>query len=220
MTTGVSVDDFHGFTTDETQVNPKVGIIWDLTSSTALRGAVFRTLKRNLISSQTIEPTQVAGFNQFFDEPDGTDVWAFGVGLDQRLTDDFFAGVEVTRRELSLPLEDPLSGKSDFDTDVTLGRGYLYWTPADWLAVGAEYRYEDINEEEFFGFPQTKIRTQTVPLEARFFHPSGLFAGMRVSFVDQDGRFPNLLPANWRATAINSGLSMQLSDTACHAAMG
>jgi tetratricopeptide (TPR) repeat protein len=193
LTAGVSIDDFSGPATNQTQANPKVGIIWDLTPSTALRGAVFRTLKRNLVSSQTIEPTQVAGFNQFFDEPDGTDVWTFGVGLDQKLTDDFLVGAEITRRELSLPLEDPVSGKSDFDTDVTLGRGYLYWTPGDWFAVSAEYRYEDINEEEFFGFPQTKIRTQTVPLEARFFHPSGLFAGMRVSFVDQDGRFPNFL---------------------------
>jgi outer membrane receptor protein involved in Fe transport len=197
LTAGLSVDDFHGPTTfrgsnkNKTQVNPKAGIIWDLTSTTALRAAVFRTLKRRLATSQTIEPTQVAGFNQLFDEPNDTDAWAFGVGLDQKLTDDFLVGAEMTRRELSLPapIEDPISGKNDFDTDVTRGRGCLYWTPTGRFAVSAEYQYEDINAEEFFGFPQTRIRTHTVPLEARFFHPSGFFAGVRVTFVDQDGRF-------------------------------
>jgi hypothetical protein len=40
---------------------------------TTLRAAAFRVLKRTLITDQTLEPTQVAGFNQFFDDANLTE---------------------------------------------------------------------------------------------------------------------------------------------------
>ena len=53
---------------DRSQFNPKFGITWKSVPSTTVRAAVFRALKRTLITDQTLEPTQVAGFNQFFDD--------------------------------------------------------------------------------------------------------------------------------------------------------
>ncbi|UCF95180.1 MAG: TonB-dependent receptor, partial [Desulfobacterales bacterium] len=53
-------------TKDRDQFNPKFGLTWTPLPGTTLRAAGFRTLKRSLISRQTIEPSQVAGFNQFF----------------------------------------------------------------------------------------------------------------------------------------------------------
>ena len=50
------------------QFNPKFGLIWSSFASTRVRAAAFRVLKRTLISSMTLGPTQVGGFNQFFDE--------------------------------------------------------------------------------------------------------------------------------------------------------
>ena len=52
---------------DTDQFNPKFGVTWNPFTNTTLRAAAFRTLKRTLITDQTLEPTQVAGFNQFFD---------------------------------------------------------------------------------------------------------------------------------------------------------
>jgi tetratricopeptide (TPR) repeat protein len=49
---------------DEDEFNPKLGITWNPVPSTTLRGAVFRTFKRTLTTDQTLEPTQVAGFNR------------------------------------------------------------------------------------------------------------------------------------------------------------
>jgi outer membrane receptor for monomeric catechols len=60
----------------------------------------------------------------------------------------------------------------------------LYWTPADWLAVSTEYRY--VREDSS---PGPEVTTHSVPVELRFFHPSGIFAGARATFVDQSGRF-------------------------------
>ena len=61
-------------TFDFTVFNPKLGISWDVRPGTTLRAAWFETLKRPLVgdyssrSGQTIEPTQIAGFNQFFND--------------------------------------------------------------------------------------------------------------------------------------------------------
>jgi len=63
---------------DGSQFNPKLGIVWEAFEGTTLRGAWFRVLKRTLVTDQTVEPTQVAGFNQFFDELNATDYWVLG----------------------------------------------------------------------------------------------------------------------------------------------
>jgi hypothetical protein len=191
LTAGMSIDDFNSSNTHTTQINPKLGILWDVTPVTTLRAATFRTLNPTLISSQTIEPTQVAGFNQLFDDTDGTDAWTFGIGLDQKLPNDFLLGAEMVRRQLSIPLDDPAEDKHDFDVNENFGRVYLYWTPTDWLAASAEYQYQERDDEEFGDIPQIKMRTHMVPLGVRFFHPSGLFAGLRATVVEQNGRFEN-----------------------------
>jgi hypothetical protein len=92
---------------------------------------VFRTLKRRLIASQTIEPTQVAGFNQFFDDPEGTDAWRYGVGIDQRFGPQLYAGSEFSKRQLLVPSEVRLQGvtiRLDEEEEQLL-RFYAYWTP-------------------------------------------------------------------------------------------
>ncbi|HEX6144817.1 MAG TPA: hypothetical protein VFZ01_19020, partial [Geminicoccaceae bacterium] len=193
LTLGVSVDDFEGATADRTQVNPKAGLLWEITSTTTLRAAAFRALKRTLIASQTIEPTQVAGFNQFFDDPNGTESWRYGLGVDQELGSEAFVGAEVGRRDLAVPLFAGTEGfGSEFDVDETTARGYGYWTPFDWLALSLEYRYERREDEDAATGPGLESTTHTVPLEARFFHPSGVFAQARLTYVDQSGTFENL----------------------------
>ena len=50
------------------KVNPKFGVEWNVTDDLVLRGAVFRNVKPALVNNQTLEPTQIAGFNQLFDD--------------------------------------------------------------------------------------------------------------------------------------------------------
>ncbi|PLX52544.1 MAG: TonB-dependent receptor, partial [Desulfobulbaceae bacterium] len=95
VTLGASYDSFELDETtgdqnlDNDQFNPKLGISWDLTPDTTLRGAAFKTFKRTLITDQTLEPTQVAGFNQFYDDVNATDSWRYGGAVDQKFTKDF-----------------------------------------------------------------------------------------------------------------------------------
>lgn len=102
VTLGLSYDDIEDLDLSRSQINPKFGFSWSPSNDTTIRAAAFRVMKRPFASNQTIEPTQLAGFNQFFDDPDGTDSVRYGVGLDQRLTDNLFAGLEVSWRKVDL----------------------------------------------------------------------------------------------------------------------
>ena len=183
---------------DTTQINPKIGLSWDITSWTTLRLSAFRILKRRLVVNQTIEPTQIAGFNQFFDDFNGTDAYRYGIGIDQQFKSDLLGGVEFSWRELTVPVQ-VSSDNNDLkffknDGNERLHRAYLYWTPVENLALSAEYFFEEISWDLNFQFetftnPKT-VETHRIPLGIRYFHPSGIFTQLRVSYIDQKVKFP------------------------------
>jgi hypothetical protein len=178
---------------DEDEFNPKFGINWNPIPSTTLRGAVFRTLKRTLATNQTLEPTQVAGFNQFFDDPNATKAWVYGAAVDQKFSKNIYIGLEGTYRDMKVPFFNQPALGAPFELEVEkwdewVGRAYLFWTPHEWLALSGEYRYEDYKRK---GLTQGLIRSEThsVPLGVNFFHPSGLSCGLKTTYYDQDGKF-------------------------------
>jgi tetratricopeptide (TPR) repeat protein len=194
-TLGASADFFDDGIVDHDQFNPKIGLTWKPLSKTTLRAAVFRTLNRSLISSQTIEPTQVAGFNQLFDDGPGTDAWRYGVGIDQKFSDQVYAGAEFSKRDLDEPgqLSDPVTFaliNKEFDVDEELGRAYVYWTPYPWLALSAEYQFEHFdNPEEFMKDDISDLDTHRLILGAHYFHPCGFFAKFKPAYISQQGNF-------------------------------
>jgi len=123
-----------------TRLNPKVGVIWRPFATTAIRAAAFQSLKRPLINDQTIEPTQIAGFNQFFDDFDGTTARRVGVAWDQTFSERVYGGVELSRRYLRVPLS-----AVDFDWRETAHRTYLYWMLNPSVVLAAEYFFEEFN---------------------------------------------------------------------------
>jgi outer membrane receptor protein involved in Fe transport len=177
----------------EDQFNPKFGIIWNPVPNTTLRGAVFRTLKRLLITDQTLEPTQVAGFNQFFDDVNGTETWRYAIGADQKFSQDIYGGVEFSKRDLDVPFTEftPLPQIGHVDWEEYLARAYLYWTPHEWLALSAEYLYEEFERESVMNttFGIKELESQRVPLGINFYHPSGFIARLKATYYDQQGSF-------------------------------
>jgi tetratricopeptide (TPR) repeat protein len=170
------------------KLNPKLGLTWQVRKTTTLRAAAFRTVTRSLSSSQTIEPTQVAGFNQFYDDPFGTRANLYGLAADQIFTPDLSGGVEYSWRNTKVPVID-WDHKVKWDENT--GRAYLYWTPSRRVATSAEYQYEDFKRDQAFTgeFQATRIQTQRVPLTASYFHPLGFFARLRTTYYDQQGKF-------------------------------
>jgi hypothetical protein len=180
------------------QVNPKLGLTWSPFAGTTLRAAGFRVLKRTLIADETLEPTQVAGFNQFFDDYNGTQSWRYGVGADQRFTRALFGGVEGSRRDLVIPLGVSLQQAVDLREtrwNEYEARGYLFWTPWRWLAVRAEYSFERlVRDPAILTNGVRAANTHRVPLGLAFFHDSGLGATATATYFNQKGSFGDSAP--------------------------
>ncbi len=179
---------------------PKLGVMWNPFPSTVVRAAGFRRVQRPLLTGQTIEPVQIAGFNQFFDDQRyvGTDSWREGVGIDQKFSDTLFGGVEYSRREIEVhstaAMVDSATGdtatfaiRPDWNEDIV--RSYLYWAFHPRFTASLEFQYEHLEREELTPDAFESITTYRVPFGIGFFHPTGFFARIRPSFVYQEGRF-------------------------------
>ncbi len=193
-TLGVSLDFYNYGNQQLTPVNPKFGIVWSPFASTTFRTAIFRTLSVTDYSNQTIEPTQVAGFNQMFDDVLGTISWRYGVGVDHKFSDRVSSGLEIAERNLNIPIIPIQLYRSE-----RTARAYLNYIPHDWVSLGLEYFYEKIDQPRLGQNIQSNnafsyglfndVETHRIPLTLSFFHPSGLSLKLKNSFVHQSGVF-------------------------------
>jgi len=190
VTLGVSYDAFsytiENFKKDT--VNPKFGLQWNIFKNLRLRGAYFETSKSHLVAQQTLEPTQIAGFNQFFDDINGSTTQRMGIGLDYHFSPAFYGGVEASKRIVRVP--HLLSFSPVFQKQrEQLYRSYLYWTPHKYWAVKGEFKFEQFRrnptDPSLLAEEPTLIRTLSAPISAEFFHPSGFFSGLTGTFVRQ-----------------------------------
>ncbi|MDX2451557.1 TonB-dependent receptor, partial [Desulfosarcina sp.] len=174
----------------------KLGMTWQPFARTTLRGAVFRVLTRTLLNDQTVEPTQVAGFNQFYQDTPGADIWTYGAAVDQRFSTDVYGGIEFVKRDLDIPFRVTALPSAPLEVHHTdwqenLGRGYLYWTPHPWIVGSTEYLYEHWDRGDELGGAERiqNLTTHRLRLGGSFFHPSGIFARLRATYADQEGTF-------------------------------
>jgi tetratricopeptide (TPR) repeat protein len=196
VTVGASYDmaDSEYLNEDKNQFNPKFGIVWTPLPDTTLRAAAFRTLKRTLITQQTLEPTNVAGFNQFFDDEEFVEARHYGAAIDQKFSSSIYGGLEYSYRDLAVPYLDftvsPTSPPIRESTwDEYLGRVYLFWTPYDWCSLRAEYLYERLEREQPFIAGVEDSETHRVPLGINLFHSSGLSASLTATYFNQKGEY-------------------------------
>ena len=195
VTLGTTVDLFDAIV-EKTQANPKIGVLWTPASATTVRAGALRTLKRALPTDQTIEPTQVAGFNQFFDDVEGADAWRYGLGVDQQFSRDLYGGAEWSLRQLTTPGLDVVTQEvAELESEEQLARAYLYWVLGRRWAVGVEYGAEKLERDQllegatdsFLGY--TTHRASVAPT---FFGASGLSATLVGTYIRQSGDFVDM----------------------------
>jgi tetratricopeptide (TPR) repeat protein len=175
------------------QFNPKFGILYQPLPETTIRLAAFRTLKTQTLNEQTIEPTQVAGFNQFYDDVSISNGWRYGAAVNQKFSKTFFGGVEGSYRKVDVPFTAVLN-PTNTQTNTNewyQAIGYLNLAPHPWVALRASYQYDQYaNSNPIVSqFSDSKLYTSRVPLSAGFFHPSGFIANVTVTYWNQSGTF-------------------------------
>ncbi len=197
-TLGFSQDSYDEGLISRSLFNPKFGVQLALTPALRLRGAVFRALKPALANNRTIEPTQIAGFNQLFDDINATAFLRYGVGVDWRFGQHVLSGAEISWRDLSEPLLDSSLNGDDSrpkeslvyeDRTERLYRFYLNWASSSRWASSAEFVYDYYASANGIGTARgdlpDKVATYSVPLTLSYFHPCGAYVRLGGTYVDQ-----------------------------------
>jgi tetratricopeptide (TPR) repeat protein len=190
LTVAASYDHYDEDDLDINSFNPKLGAQWDASDKVRLRAAVFKAVKPALANNRTIEPTQIVGFNQFFDDINGTKSWRYAAAVDWRINRDLASGAELTYREMDEPVFTLDGGGTQESRDEQLHKLYVYWTPTERISVNAELTFDRYTADsgiatEFDNLPK-KVRTTSLPLGVSYFSPSGWFSAISGTFVDQD----------------------------------
>jgi len=184
MTLGVVYEDFKSAIAATDQVSPKFGLTWEARKNLTFRAAYLKAIAHPSYMEQTIEQTQVEGFNQVFDDISGSKIEQFGLGMDARVNRTLNVGAEFTRRDLQSPGLVVTEGKAVYEgSDEKHSRAYLYWTATDRLGISIAY------EKELFERAQLtpeNLTTQRTPIGFSYHWPSGIFFQSEGTFINQE----------------------------------
>lgn len=106
----------------------------------------------------------------------------YGLGVDARLFQELYAGIEGSIRDIDLPGINKTDTKIT-DRDETLYSAYLYWTPHREWAGSVEIRYDSF-DRDFKGSGPTQVETLSLPVAIRYFSSLGfLLKRLRHTYV-------------------------------------
>jgi tetratricopeptide (TPR) repeat protein len=187
------------------RLSPKIAFAWSPTNGTTFRAAALSALRRPFIGSQTLEPTAVVGFNQFFSsfdrifgEPEGTSSNRLCIAVDQKVSPRLFLGAELTARKLKVPI---ISEKEQVSWRENTARTYFYhaispnamrnFLPRWQMTSSIEYEYERIQRDADLTGPESirDVVSHRIPLGVRLFSDSRFFAQLGTTYVRQSGTF-------------------------------
>ncbi|MCU7921056.1 MAG: TonB-dependent receptor [Candidatus Thiodiazotropha sp. (ex Epidulcina cf. delphinae)] len=182
MTLGAAFEDFESKHNKNQQLGPKFGLSWDPWKNLTIRGAYLKSLARPRQFMQTVEQTQVMGFNQQFDDVQGSEIEQYGVGVDVRLWQGLNIGLEFNRRDLEVPvINDVLPYLS---VDEKRVHGYLYWTATDRLGVRIGHEHEKFERPQHASMQE--LTTQRTPVGISYHWPSGWFLDVEGTRINQE----------------------------------
>ncbi|MCU7929044.1 MAG: FecR domain-containing protein [Candidatus Thiodiazotropha sp. (ex Dulcina madagascariensis)] len=191
------------------KVYPKVGLQVSPTTNGEIRLAAFRNRVSVILPSlyETLEPTQIFGFNQLYDDIELTDSWNYAVEYDYRFRHNLHAGISSVYREqetdievVDVSVQPPSASTQTLEYDEMNASFWLNWTASSRWALGIEYSYDRNNLAKGIQNSNTnilapdgilKLETHKVPASISFFHPLGFSTKLTATYYNQEGKFIN-----------------------------
>ena len=182
LTIGASLDDFELGLVEYKALNPKFGLVWNPNDFLTFRIASFRVINQLLSAGTTIEPTQVAGFNQIYDEINGTQSDNIGFGFDVSLKNLLYSGFEILKRDISVPFGPNFSEQEDEINALY----YLYLPIKSQISLTGEIKFDKWRRSKIFQDSRPiDIETLSIPIGIQYLSQQGISAGLTISHVNQ-----------------------------------
>lgn len=194
---GIVADDqaLSGFT--QRFVSPKLGLRWQVMDGATLSLAATRGLNRYVMNGASLEPTQVAGFQQLYNDGPGVRADRLGMGWEQRLAHGWEWGGQISGRELRVPLLGVLlpydrwhEREARLWASRVLTREALEgWLPGWEGAVTLAYDAQDYTRHGITtGLEQIRdYRPQHLQLGSRLFNTKGWGVNLGLTWVQAEG---------------------------------
>ncbi|WP_079434796.1 FecR domain-containing protein [Zoogloea sp. LCSB751] len=153
--------------TQSERLNGKLGIVARLASGTNVRAAFIQGVSGSKYDRESLAPTQFAGFNQAFDDTNGTRWRRAAFGIEQSFGGGINTGVEVSARHMDVPMPG-LSSTLDLEPwKEQLHRAHITLPFGQRVAFSLEWRHEEIKAREDTAlrdsFNPYKVRTDLLP---------------------------------------------------------
>lgn len=169
------------------EINPKFGLIYNINDEFRIRLAAFKTIKRALISNQTLEPTQLAGFSQFYDDTNTSKANVKGIALDYLNTDIVSSGLEITKRDIQEPQSSGSPAVLIFqDINEELYSIYLNWLISNNYQLNFQYL------KKKFNYPIQEVRDSKLeefPIFLKYKHQNGFYSEFKYTNIKQKIKF-------------------------------
>lgn len=168
-TVGASRDEYRVLPNHVQQWSPKFGVVWTPVPQLRVRAANYKALKRDLLAEQSIEPTQVAGFNQVYDDFNGTPTENLAVGVDGWFAPSVRGSAEFVRRDLTVVTAmlagSPVPPQSLHEAS---GSAAIQWIASPRTSVALGWRTDTfVSDATISTNWPSLLRTTTVPLTVR-----------------------------------------------------
>uniref|UniRef100_UPI00211B1D5C tetratricopeptide repeat protein n=1 Tax=Crenothrix polyspora TaxID=360316 RepID=UPI00211B1D5C len=166
---------------------PKIGIQWNPIKQIALRFAYSEGIKTSLFSDQTIEPTQIAGFNQLYDDFDGQISSLIGAAIDFNGSKNILSGFQFNQRNIetvsfnNYPKQQPFILPS---RKLDSYKAYLYWMLSSDFILSSEYIFE--KDDLYANSELDYLTTNKVPISLRYFNTYGFFGQFGITYISQN----------------------------------
>ena len=188
--------------------NKKLGFTAQPFKPVRVRLATFDIVKPTFSVQQTIEPTQVAGFNQFFDDPNHARARIKAAAVDVRLAERIHFGVESMRRKIEAPALLTETGAIVFDKSRERSlESFVYVSLNRFTTLNVNFR------QDHFQSNVDDLKTNILRAKLRFHLSPGFQADVQTTFVHQRSTqesFPDTIRDEDRFGLLDLGLAYGL----------
>jgi Tfp pilus assembly protein PilF len=168
------------------RVNPKLGLKINFSENTSFRLASFSIINKPDITHQSLEPTQVTGFNQFYADLQGSKINQHNLAFDTSLSKDATFGISTSYRDIEAPIIS--AGSINFD-ELKEIRTQLYvnWIASRYFAISFTPLYESFeNVNSMLLSTPKKLKTISYPLIISTFISNKTKLSLIPTYVNHD----------------------------------
>ncbi len=188
FTLGLSYDNYKIQGYKNQQINPKLGFQYNIKDKSLFRMAAFSTVLRpTTTTNQTIEPTNIAGFNQFYDDLRGAKITKYGFAVDHSFSKTLKISIEPSWRSLNIPNINNNTSTSFDEFDEQAIRAYLYFIINSKFTLSTEYFYENFKSatNNINNTTPQNLVTSRIPITLNYSNPFGINIQLISSYIDQ-----------------------------------